>query len=324
MRKALVVGINNYNGNCDLQGCINDADIVADLLSKHGNGNVNFDIKKYTDTATKGELRGYINDCFSGNADVALFYFSGHGYFDEYGCGYIITPDYNTNDWGISMYDILTVINQSQCKNKIIILDCCHAGNMGNPPTTGENITKINQGVTILTACEDTQTASEYDGQGVFTKLLSEALNGGAADITGNISPSGIYSYIDKALGAWEQRPVFKTNVTNFCSLRNVTPQVELQTIRKIKDYFVNSETELSLDPSFEYTNAPNVKHEVKEPYANADNVSIFKDLQLFEGVGLVVPCNEQHMYWAAMNSKSCKLTLLGKHYWRLVKNNKI
>ena len=29
-------------------------------------------------------------------------------------------------------------------------------------------------------------------------------------------------------------------------------------------------------------------------------------------------------MYFAAMNNKGCKLTPLGKHYWRLVKNNNI
>ena len=40
--------------------------------------------------------------------------------------------------------------------------------------------------------------------------------------------------------------------------------------------------------------------------------------------VNLVVPVGETHMYYAAMNSKSCKLTALGVHYWNLVKNNRI
>jgi hypothetical protein len=30
----------------------------------------------------------------------------------------------------------------------------------------------------------------------------------------------------------------------------------------------------------------------------------VFKDLQAFAGVELVVPVGEQHMYWAAINSK--------------------
>lgn len=40
--------------------------------------------------------------------------------------------------------------------------------------------------------------------------------------------------------------------------------------------------------------------------------------------VNLVVPVGEAHMYYAAMNRKSCKLTALGVHYWNLVKNNRI
>ena len=42
------------------------------------------------------------------------------------------------------------------------------------------------------------------------------------------------------------------------------------------------------------------------------------------EMVGLVCPVGEEHMYYAAMNSKSCKLTPLGQHYWNLVKSGKI
>jgi len=38
----------------------------------------------------------------------------------------------------------------------------------------------------------------------------------------------------------------------------------------------------------------------------------------------LVVPVGEDHMYYAAINSKSCKLTILGEHYWKLVKKNRI
>ena len=54
---------------------------------------------------------------------------------------------------------------------------------------------------------------------GLFTSLLLEALKGGAADITGHITPGGIYAYIDKALGPWEQRPVFKTKCNSLYTL---------------------------------------------------------------------------------------------------------
>jgi hypothetical protein len=52
--------------------------------------------------------------------------------------------------------------------------------------------------------------------------------------------------------------------------------------------------------------------------------VEIFKGLQLLRNVGLVEPCDTDHMYHAAMDNKSCKLTTIGKYYWRLVNENKV
>ena len=60
------------------------------------------------------------------------------------------------------------------------------------------------------------------------------------------------------------------------------------------------------------------------EPYADKDNVKILKDLQKYVSIGLVQPVDEDHMYYAAMHSKSCRLTPLGKHFWYLVSQKKI
>ena len=71
---------------------------------------------------------------------------------------------------------------------------------------------------------------------------------------------------------------------------------------------------EYNLSPEFEYTS----------PNHDDIKVSIFKDLQAMERVGLVVPVSEEHMYYAAMNSSACKLTALGEHYWDLVKKGRL
>jgi len=76
--------------------------------------------------------------------------------------------------------------------------------------------------------------------------------------------------------------------------------------------------------PSFEDTNSNEIIHNVIEPFAKAENIKIFKDLQKLQSVGLVVPVDENFMYFAAMNSKSCKLTALGYHYWRLAKDKRL
>lgn len=321
-RKALVIGINDYP-SCSLYGCCNDSEAIKDLLTNHGNGDPNFSVWKKDNVFSKGDLRGLIEKCFEGDADVALFYYSGHGYIDAVG-GYLVTPDFSKNDYGVSLQEILTIANQSKCKERIIILDSCYSGFMGSINTDGQNTANINEGVTIMTACRNSQTSMEVNGHGVFTSLLLEALSGGAADVTGHISIAGVYAFIDKALGPWEQRPVFKTNVTRFTSLRDVQPQVDITVLRKIANYFQNEDFHYNLNPSYEPTNKKEVVHNIVEPYADDENIAIFNDLQKLEGIGLVVPVGEDHMYYAAMNSKSCKLTAVGKQYWRLVKEGRI
>jgi hypothetical protein len=154
----------------------------------------------------------------------------------------------------------------------------------------------------------------EINGAGVFTSLVVDALQGGAADLRGNITPGSLYSYVDEALGAWDQRPIFKTNVSSFASIRKIPPRVPLEIMRKLTQYFDTPEAEFPLDPSYEDT----------ESCANHDNVKVFKDLQKFQSVGLVVPVDSEFMYFAAINSKSCKLTAMGYQYWRLVKEKKL
>jgi hypothetical protein len=238
--------------------------------------------------------------------------------------GYIVTPDYEANDEGVSMDEILSIANDSKAQNRVIILDCCHSGAMGSPKTSGNKSAHIVEGVSILTASREMENAIEINGHGVFTNLLLNALQGGAADLRGHITPGSIYAYIDQALGPWDQRPVFKTNITRFTSLRTVTPPVPLEILRKLIEYFPTPQDEFHLDPSFEDTNTPRIEHKIIEPHARAENVAVFKHLQKLQSVGLVIPVNEQFMYFAAMNSKSCRLTALGYHYWRLVNDKRI
>ena len=287
-------------------------------METNEDGSPNFSVKLEKNVCSKGQLRQLIEDCFSGDSDVALFYYSGHGHIDS-GGGYLVTPDFSDYDFGVSLQDILSIANGSQCKEKIIVLDSCFSGFMGSISNARQNTAVINNGVTILTASRSTESSIEINGHGLFTSLFLEALSGGAADITGNITPGGVYAFIDKALGPWEQRPVFKTNVTRFTSLRNVIPQVDISIIRKICTYFTSENEKFAIDPSFEPTNSPSITHKVIEPYANPTNTEVFSDLQKLEGIGLVVPVGEEHMYFAAMNSKACELTSIGKQYWRLV-----
>lgn len=322
MRKALLVGINQYP-NSPLRGCINDSNAVKEALELNGDSTKNFDVLQKNDVVSKCELKSYIKECFNGDSEIALFYYSGHGAVDQDGT-YLVTPDAQEYDCGISLDEIMKIVNMSKCRNKILIIDACYSGNLGNINGVGQNTAVLAEGVSILTACRDYQYSVEEDGHGIFTTLFVEALNGGAADILGNITLGGIYAFIDKSLGAWDQRPVFKTNITTFAPVKKVIPQVSLDIIRKIKSIFSSPDIRYSLNPSFEPTNALDVKHEVIEPYAQEDNVMTFKALQKLESIGLVKPCGTPHMYYAAMESKACELTTTGKYYWELLNKNMI
>lgn len=315
MRKALVVGINEYPGSPPC-GCGNDASAMARVLETHGDGNNNFSVRLLTapkNTVTKPMLRGAIEELFAGDCDISLFYFSGHGRITSTG-GYIVTPDAQKYDEGVSMEDILRLANQSQATDKVIVLDCCHSGALGNPVSNGRHAAILSDGLSVLAASRDFESALEMGGRGIFTYLVVDALQGGAADLRGHITPGGIYAYVDRALGAWDQRPIFKTNVSRFTSLRSMAPPVPFETLRKICTYFPTPRYEYSLDPSYEFT----------EERQNPANVQIMKDLQKFASAGLVVPVGEEHMYFAAIHSKPCKLTALGYYYWGLVKERKL
>ena len=153
----------------------------------------------------------------------------------------------------------------------------------------------------------------------MFTSLLVEALYGGAMNLLGDVSPGSIYSYIDQSLGAWEQRPVFKANIRAFVSLRKNTPPIPIGELRKIVDIFASPYEEFQLDPTYE----PD-KHEVDDITVDTEHEKIFGILQRYVKLNLVVPVGEEHMYYAAIHRKTCKLTAQGQHYWSLVKSNNI
>lgn len=321
MRKALIVGINDYPSN-PLTGCLADANAVGAILAANGDGSPNFENIVMTSDVTRPNLRAAIERLFQGDSEIALFYFSGHGTITGSG-GMIVTQDAERHDEGVTMEDLMNYANQSSAKNKIIILDCCNSGTVGSLPSTGPALAQLNDGITILTASRNWEEAVETSGEGgVFTNLLVEALQGGASDVRGNITPGSLYSYIDEALGAWDQRPVFKTNVSSFAVLRKVQPRVELPILRRITEYFPTPTSEHQLDPSYEPER--NGTEPEGTPPPNPENNTIFSELQAMVKASLVMPVDAPHMWHAAMESRSCRLTAMGKQYWRLATEHKL
>lgn len=319
MRKALIVGIDHYNNASPLYGCVNDSFAVKAMLERHADGSVNFGVRHITgtgpqDTVSRDELRSAIEELFAGDGEVSLLYFAGHGHIESTG-GYLCSSDIKTGNDGLPLAEIMTMANRSRISNRVVILDSCHSGVAGGNALQ-QNVAEISDGVTILTASTDEQYASEENGAGVFTTLLVDALGGAAANLVGEVTPGGVYAHIDQSLGPWAQRPVFKTNVKRFVSLRKVRPPLELAELRRISEFFPFAGYQLQLDPTYEperhetwMTNPQGI------PAPDPDHNTIFAILQKYNRVGLLVPEGATHMWHAAMESKTVRLTALGEHY---------
>jgi hypothetical protein len=319
MRKALIVGIDYYNDVSPLFGCVNDSFAVKSMLERHADGSVNFGVRHITGTGPqhtvpRDELRGAIEELFAGDGEVCLLYFAGHGHIEATG-GYLCSSDVRTGNDGLSLAEIMTMANRSRIANRVVILDSCHSGVAGGSALQ-QNVAEISDGVTILTASTDEQYASERNGAGVFTTLLVDALGGAAANLVGEVTPGGVYAHVDQSLGPWAQRPVFKTNVKRFVSLRKVSPPLELVELRRISEFFPSGGYQMQLDPTYEPE-----RHETWAtdpqgiPAPDPDHNAIFAILQKYNRVGLLVPEGVPHMWHAAMEAKTVRLTALGEHY---------
>ncbi len=333
-KAALVVGIDFYEGGDNLRGCVNDANSITKLLSYHENGEQNFEVKEFCAPSHEkpiksNELLKEIEELFNNkHNDMALFYFSGHGGMTRDNRGYIVTSDTQNLETCILMADLIEIINSSPVKNKIVIMDTCHSGDMGNHPDYIEQGSCIGEGVTILTASSKEQPSMErgeslLNSHGVFTQLLIDALEGGAASILGQVTPGSIYAHIDKALGSFGQRPIFKTNTNRFIEIRKVEPSVEIRELREISSIFQDSTQEFQLDQTYELDKDIPDTYKDKKPCIPEHN-RIFRILQNLNRVNLVVPIGVKDMYYAAMDEKACKLTPLVQFYWNLAHSGKL
>ena len=207
-----------------------------------------------------------------------------------------------------------------QKTEKVIILDSCRSGIAADRPEA-QGVAEIKEGMTILTASTAQQTAREMPGggAGVFTNLLVDALSGAAANLVGDVTPGSVYAHIDQSLGPWAQRPVFKTNVKTFVSLRKATPPISLTELQALATYFPEPGYEFKLDPAYEPERSEGQRNDRSIPPPDLKKNAIFATLQNYAKVNLIRPVGAPHMWHAAMQSKSCKLTVLGEHYRELV-----
>ncbi len=318
---ALLVGIDNYRGS-PLGGCVNDARTIHTLLAHNEDGSPNFHCVSLlaprstasSDPAlvTKATLRRQFDEILTRRVDMALFYFAGHGTVSPRG-GILVTQDTTSHDEGVAMAEIVDAANRSDIQEITIIVDACFSGRLGGVPSLKDDYVLLREGVAIIAASLPNEGAAERDERGVFTSVICGALEGGASDVMGEVTSASIYAYAEQALGPLDQRPMYKSNVARLSPLRTCRPVVQPMVLRKLKDYFPTAEHNFPLDPAYEPDHTQHPPGTTPDPAKEA----IFAELQRCRDARLLVPVGEQHLFYAAIRSKSCRLTPLGKFYWK-------
>lgn len=311
LRRALLAGVDEYERFSPLGGCENDVRRLVPLLRAHEDGSPNFECRTMFGARRDDLLEG-VKELLRPGADLALLFFAGHGEGEGSDVA-LCTADGTEHTPGIPFTQILGMVVQSDIPEVVVMLDCCFAGAAGEVPAIGGDASVLRNGVSILAASRGDQTSAETLTGGLYTLHLAGALEGGAADVLGNITLAGLYAYVSESFGPWSQRPTFKANVDRLHDIRRCDPALPLAELRLLPDLFPTFQSEYQLDPTYE----PEV-----EPKGHS-NEATFAVLQRYRDAKLLRPVNQPHMYATAMNSGTVKLTLLGQHYWRLAKEGR-
>ena len=293
---------------------------MSALLARHESGDPNFDCRCLTapldgsgDAINCVDLRRAVDELFRDPADVALFHFSGHGTANNLD-GYLVGQDASRYNEGLAMTEVLKLANSSRAAEVVIFLDCCHSGHLGNPPVINNERALLREGISVLSASRGEQVSVETTDGGLFTSLVADALEGGAADVLGDVTAPAIYAYVEGALGAWDQRPLFKSHLSRVLPLRKCRSPIDLAIVRELPIIFPVPAEDMPLSPEFEPSSG----------CADPAKCAVFAKLQALSRCHLVVPLHVAHMYEAAMQSTGCKLTATGRYYWRLALNGRI
>lgn len=322
-RRALVVGVDHYSSFRGLTGCVNDAKAIAPLLARHEDDSPNFSARMLTTSAgstlvQRDQLLVALDDLFGPGAEMSLLYFAGHGVLSASGDVSLATSDGTRQTPGVRFTEVLERIGG--CQHEVaVVLDCCFSGAAGGVPATLRDAAVLRQGVSIVTASRADQVAAEtHHARGQFSTFLEGALEGGAADVVGQVTLAGLYAYLSEAFGDWDQRPMLKANVDRLQVIRRCGPAVPLPTLRQLAHWFPTADYVFPLDPSFE----PDKRDSGLDPHP--ENEAIFGQLQRCANSKLIEPVGAEHMYFAAMQNEGCRLTPLGRRYRYLAADGRL
>lgn len=251
------MGVSRYACDAfgDLDCCEDDARAMQARLTEHGRqgrDRANYQCTRLStgeSAVSLPELEGQVAALLRGDAHTdALFYFSGHGWLagDE---AFLVTADGTPEAPGLPMSRLLEAANRSGLRSVLIILDCCHSGHIGNVPgSDGTPRVRIGTNVTVLAASTAYQKSIQGIEYSLFTQLLLDGLDGGAADVRGKVYAGALYSFVEQGLADWEQCPVYKSYSQRLNLVRECEPALSDDLLVKLPRWFTYPE--MPLDPA--------------------------------------------------------------------------
>jgi len=168
-----------------------------------------------------------------------------------------------------------------------------------------------------LAASRATQPSAEIPGggQGAFTQLILDGLDGAAADHLGEVTPLSLYAFASRAFGAWEQRPVFKSHVSQASALRVCRPALDAELLRQLPDYFPTADARVSMSPAHEGEGRP-----LPEGVPRTAEQAAFDYFKQLRNASLLTTDDDEDLYFAALKSHDVYLTAMGRYFWKLAK----
>jgi WD40 repeat protein len=214
---ALIVGIQDFdNTSLDLRYSVADATAIAQLLQKKAAplfDKVNVEQLTTQKATTRSALEGAFAHYRSIDpADVFVFYVASHG--TVYGPDladreyFLISSNVSTvtieaiRRDAVSDVELRQMVASIPATRKLLLLDTCHAGAMGDAMLEQLAAVKVLSGAvgsTVLSASSSDEEALEgQDGHGLFTWVLLQGLNGDAdARKHGYINTFDLAAYVD-------------------------------------------------------------------------------------------------------------------------------
>lgn len=241
LRDALVAGINNYQYLPQLQAPAQDAEAIAQCLQSHGE----FRVQRLPEVIQSGvpqvgktslgrlrDLEAALVRLFKPKGNnipyTALFYFSGHGIQKEAGIqeGFLATSDSNPEAgfYGLSLFWLRRLLQESPVRQRIIILDCCHSGELINfleaDPGARTGTDRL-----FMAASREYEAAYESlnSPYSVFTQAVLEGLNPTRID-TGIVTNYALTNWVSTALKGELQQPLFECSGSEIVLTRSANP----------------------------------------------------------------------------------------------------